>query len=115
MIALRGKTLTREPMVLNYSCCIVLGSGQSKFATPETSREIELCYGLLAIGIACLFGACLDIKMSRQFKTKTKQSEIQILIQFLQEPVSLSWKRLTPFGDRLSRMAKFYNNTCARR
>ena len=28
---------------------------------------------------------------------------------------SLSWKRLTPFGDRLSRMAKFYNNTCARR
>ena len=39
---------------------------------PETSGAIELCYNILAIGIASLFGALLDIRMSRQLKTKTK-------------------------------------------
>ena len=39
---------------------------------PETSAAIDLCYGILTIGIASLFGACLDIRMSRQLKTKTK-------------------------------------------
>ena len=64
-------TGSRVPMVFNYSCCVVLGSGlvRNCLNYPATS-ESKGCNGIMAIDLA--HGARLDTSVSCQLKTKTK-------------------------------------------
>ena len=67
MIALREQPAgSHAPMVLNYSRCVVLGSGPAYLGTAyDTSGAIELLVSVgMAIGIASSLGARLDLAVA---------------------------------------------------